>query len=163
SSIVTVIAQRRGGSVTEYPLFERVANAIVSSAAYLGQTVWPSGLSFFYPHPRGGSSITLVLLASALLVTVTILALRFARRAPYLAVGWLWYLVTLVPVVGILQVGVQARADRYTYIPLVGIFLMAVWGISAIRVLSPRVLAAAGALVVAALMFLAHAQASYWL
>jgi Flp pilus assembly protein TadD len=167
SSIVTLIAQRRGGSVTEYPFLERVTNAIVSCAAYLGQTVWPSGLSFFYPHPRGGSSVAVVLLAAALLVGITVLVLRFARRFPYLPVGWLWYLGTLIPVVGIVQVGVQARADRYTYIPLVGLFLIAAWGAGSIvdalaSRTATRLVAGASGLAVVVLAVLARRQAGYW-
>src|SRR5262249_57845282 len=89
---------------------------------------WPLQLCVFYPHPVGGLSWVQAAGAAALLATVTVVVVWLARRYPYLAVGWLWYLGTLVPVIGLVQVGGQARADRYTYVPLIGIFILVAWG-----------------------------------
>jgi Tfp pilus assembly protein PilF len=111
------------------PFGDRLANAVVSYAAYLGKMFWPAGISVFYPYhgpPPFGQ-----LFASLLpLILTTVFSVLLLNRRPYLLVGWLWYLGTLVPVVGLVQVGLQAMADRYTYLPLVGIFIMTVWGAS---------------------------------
>ena len=130
-SVVAFIAQKGGGgllTLTQLSMGERVANALISYVRYLGKTVWPSGLAVYYPHPGvwpwwevGGA---LVLLAG-----VTVIAIGSAGKRPYLVVGWLWYVGTLVPVIGLVQIGSHALADRYTYVPLIGIFVMAVWGV----------------------------------
>lgn len=130
SSIVTFLAQQKGGAVSsleQIPLVKRLANALISYAAYISKTLLPQGLAVFYPYP---SDIVWwkVAAAAALLAALTLLALRFRKRCPYLLVGWLWYLGTLVPVIGIVQVGTQAMADRYTYVPLIGLFIAAAWG-----------------------------------
>ncbi len=128
SCVVTLVAQHGTiGSVERFPLAGRVANAVVSCAAYLVRTVWPTGLSVFYPY-RGSPPAWQVAGAAALLALATWAAYRLRRDRPYVAVGWLWYLGTLVPVIGLVQVGLQSMADRYTYVPLVGIFVIAVWG-----------------------------------
>ncbi|MEW6072104.1 MAG: hypothetical protein AB1726_05830 [Planctomycetota bacterium] len=137
SGVLTVLAQRAGGAVSALellPLGARVENALASYVAYLGATVFPRGLAAFYPHPAivaPGSfrALTLPALGAGLLLLAgTALALRARRRRPYALVGWLWYLGTLLPVIGLLQVGTQARADRYTYLPAVGIALLVAWG-----------------------------------
>ncbi len=131
SSIVTYIAQQKGGAVASieaFPLSDRIANAFVSYVIYIGKMIWPNNLAVFYPHP-GLLPLWQVLGAVLLLIVVTFMVIWAAKRFPYLAVGWLWYVGTLVPVIGIVQVGSQARADRYTYIPLIGLFIMAAWGI----------------------------------
>lgn len=130
--IITLHAQKEGDalkSLMEYTLPVRVGNAIVSYVAYLGMTVFPVGLSVLYPHPKEGLSAFNVTVAALLLLGITWTVARWSPRSPYLAVGWLWYLGTLVPVIGLVQVGRQALADRYMYIPSLGLFLMAVWGI----------------------------------
>jgi len=132
SSIVTMIAQKRGGalvSVETFPLTDRISNAFVAYLVYIGKTIWPSDLAVSYPYPPS-LPIWQVIGAVVLMTAITITVIRKARRAPYLAVGWLWFAGTLVPVIGIVQVGIQARADRYTYVPLIGLFIMAAWGIS---------------------------------
>ena len=93
-----------------------------------GKTIWPNDLAVFYPHP-GSLPFWQVLGAVLLLIAVTVTVILEAKRLPYLAVGWLWFAGTLVPVIGIVQVGSQALADRYTYIPLIGLFIMAAWGV----------------------------------
>jgi Tfp pilus assembly protein PilF len=130
SGVVTFLVQRAGGAVTsaaELPLGLRVENALVSYAEYIARMVVPVNLGAFYPYP---SSIPVFLLvsASAMLVAISWGVWRFGRRYPYLPFGWWWFVVTLVPVIGIVQVGTQATADRYTYVPLIGLFVMAAWG-----------------------------------
>jgi tetratricopeptide (TPR) repeat protein len=130
SAAVTVVAQRAGGAlatVQQYPLGARVANALLSYIVYIRKTVWPFDLAAYYPYPGTGLSWKAAL-AATVLVVVTIAVAR-GRRRPYLLVGWLWYVGMLVPVIGLVQVGEQSLADRYTYLPLIGIFLMAAWGV----------------------------------
>ena len=98
---------------------------------YLGQTVWPARLAVFYPFPEQMPCVGGALVRAAALVGITLVVARVFRRAPFLLVGWLWYLGTLVPVIGLVQVGEQAHADRYTYVPLVGIFIMLAWSAAA--------------------------------
>lgn len=132
SSAVTYLVQKSSGAVNSLvaiPFHLRVANALGSYVDYIGKMLWPHNLAVLYPYPK---SIALwnIVGAGLLLTVITVLVLRLLRSKPYLAVGWLWYLGTLVPVIGIVQVGSQALADRYTYVPLIGIFIMATWGIS---------------------------------
>jgi tetratricopeptide (TPR) repeat protein len=135
-SAVTVVAQRSAGAIgpmEHLSLASRAANAATSYVAYLAQTVWPAGLSFYYPHPglrlaaEQGSVGAAAIGAAVLLVALTALALALWRRRPYVPVGWLWYLGTLVPVIGLVQVGMQARADRYTYLPSIGLYIAVAW------------------------------------
>lgn len=151
-----------------FPLGARLANAAVAYVAYLAKTLWPGGLAMFYPHPASlGDPIPAshVAGALALLAAATALAVLQARRRPYLLVGWLWYLGTLLPVIGLVQVGAQAMADRYTYLPHVGLLVAAVWGVHDLAGAARRArLAAAvgGAAVVAALAAAAFLQAGHW-
>jgi tetratricopeptide (TPR) repeat protein len=130
SSLVTFFAQRQGGavaSVQAISLGRRFANALVSYWQYVGKTLWPSRLAPFYPMtPDPGVTPAL---AAAGLVLVTLLVVGQVRKRPYLAVGWLWYLGTLVPVIGLIQVGAQAYADRYTYLPAIGLVMALTWGV----------------------------------
>ncbi len=139
SAAVTVLSQWRGGSVGSLeaiPLGVRLANAAVAYAAYLESTIWPRALACFYPYPAwdsAGAVRSLALRAAGAAVVlgaISLACLRPARRRPYLAVGWLWYLGTLVPVIGAFQVGMQAMADRYTYLPSIGLYLAVVWGVA---------------------------------
>jgi len=132
SSIVTYIAQNKYHAVASLQhasIMHRVLNAFNSYVAYLGKTIWFQDLSAFYPYPKsigivgGGSSILLIF-------SMTLLIASLAKTAPYLATGWFWFLGTLVPVIGIIQVGSRAMADRYTYIPLIGIFIAISWGLN---------------------------------
>jgi FOG: TPR repeat len=131
SSVVTFIAQHQGKAtlMNEVISFRfRFANALVSYVAYLGKMLWPSDLSVLYPYRF---NITTVQWVGALVIVaaVSVLVFWMGRRLRYLAVGWLWYMGTLVPVIGLIQVGEQSMADRYTYIPLIGIFIAIVWGV----------------------------------
>jgi protein O-mannosyl-transferase len=163
SSVITVVVQQRAGAVSNLqatPLGLRLGNALLSSVAYLASAVWPAGLTILYPLPDT-LPVWPVVGAAAVLSAITFAALRLARRAPFLLVGWLWYLGTLVPVSGLVQVGVQARADRYTYVPLVGIFIMIAWGVPALVSRRPALraalpLAAAAAVVACALVTVAQ-------
>lgn len=130
SSALTIVAQSRGGAVGSlevYPLWARAANAVVSYIDYLRQMVLPNDLAVMYAHPGTAIGAVRVLVAAAVFAALTAAAVRGFRVRPYVTIGWLWYVVTLVPVIGLVQVGIQSRADRYTYIPLVGIFLAIVW------------------------------------
>ena len=130
AAAVTIWAQHAGGAVKSlelFPLGQRVANALVSYIAYLGMMVWPANLAVFYPHhPVPAWQIAAAL---AVLVAITWWAVRLLRSYPYVAVGWFWYLVTLLPVIGLIQAGLQARADRFTYIPHIGVSLAVAWGV----------------------------------
>ena len=130
SSAMAVAAQRGSGalmSLEEAGLGERLANALVSYIRYLWKTLWPAGLSPFYPRLAGGIPGWQVAGAAVLLLALSALALRRLRSSPWLLVGWLWFLGTLVPVIGLVQVGSQAMADRYTYLPVVGLFVAVAW------------------------------------
>jgi len=122
-------AQQRAGAVStlgERPLPDRLANAVVTYAAYLRQTVWPSDLAVFYPYPDG-IPVAQVVGSGCLLLVISAVAVWQVRRRPYLLVGWLFYLGTLVPVIGLVPIGLQRMADRYTYVPLIGVFIAATW------------------------------------
>lgn len=130
SSCVTYWVQLHGGAMhplKSLPLTARIGNAIVAYGHYLSQTFWPTGLAILYPHPGESLSWSPLIGASLLLCTVTGLAVTAARNHPYIFTGWLWYLGMLIPVIGIVPIGYAARADRYTYVPLVGIFIALVW------------------------------------
>lgn len=127
SSTITLVVQQKGGAVKALgmlPLTVRIANALIAYVSYLHKTIWPGGLAIFYPHAGHAVSISKALLAALLLLVVSVLVIWQCRNRRYLLTGWLWYLVTLVPVIGLVQVGDQACADRYTYIPLVGMFVI---------------------------------------
>lgn len=116
-------------SLDAYPLPERIVNALVSYLMYLQKMIWPSGLSVIYAYPVNDLPAWKGLACGLILTVITIIVIRKLRQFPYLAVGWLWYLGTLVPVIGIVQSGGQAMADRYAYVPLIGIFIMVAWGL----------------------------------
>lgn len=127
AAIITFLVQERAGAVKALPTATRLANAILSAAIYIVKTIWPSRLAVFYPYPHSFAFIPI--LAAALLlagITAGVIALR--RRAPYLLTGWGWFAITLIPVIGLVQVGGQARADRYMYLPMAGLLIMLVWG-----------------------------------
>ncbi|HEY5998499.1 MAG TPA: tetratricopeptide repeat protein [bacterium] len=168
SAAVTLVAQRRGNAVASWAHVDfgvRAANAAVSYLVYLGKTIWPSGLAVYYPHPESTLQTGLVLSCTAALVALSAAAIRAGRRFPYLPVGWLWYVGTLVPVIGLVQVGAQGHADRYTYVPLVGVFVAAAWGLrdlAAGRRRCATALAVAAVAGVSALVVATVAQAGYW-
>jgi len=149
----------------KYPVTVRSLNALVAYVAYIGKMVWPRHLAVIYPHP--GADIPLWHAAGALLLLVcaATVAIMLVRKRPYILVGWLWYIGTLVPVIGLVQVGYQAMADRYTYVPLIGLFMIVSWGVpEAAARLGRRkaILASAAAVVLAAMAVAAGLQLRYW-
>ena len=133
SGIVTLVAQRAGGAVGSlagFPLLARAGNAAASYVVYAQKLVWPGELAVFYAFPFGDLLPWKTVGASAVGLTITALTIAAARRRPWLTVGWLWYVVTLLPMAGLIQVGLQARADRYTYVPHIGLCLLAACGLS---------------------------------
>jgi Flp pilus assembly protein TadD len=146
-----------------FPL--RCANAIYVYAAYLGKTLVPKNLAVYYPHPFGSLSWVAVALAAALLLAVSVAAVVFIRRFPFLFVGWFWYLGTLVPMIGLVQIGSQQMGDRYTYFPLIGIFLGLTWLVPELvpaGFLRTRVLPAAAGAALLLLAATSYAQIGYW-
>ena len=132
SALVTFLVQKNSEAVASLEFLSvgmRLTNAFVSYAAYVVKAFWPTGLAIFYPHP-GAWPVWQVVWSVLLVVGVTVCAAACIRRYPYCIVGWLWYLGTLIPVIGLVQVGSQAMADRYTYIPLIGLFIVVVWGVA---------------------------------
>jgi len=167
-SVIAVIAQHLGESLMSldaYPLRWRAANAVVSYAAYLHQTFWPRGLAVYYPHPKDTLPFVTVVAAGTLLLALTALAVYWRKRRPYVLVGWLWYLGTLAPVVGLVQIGTQGMADRYTYIPSIGLFLALVWGLAELaawRQIPRKAAAAAACVALAALAAVTAVQVRHW-
>jgi len=167
SSVVTWSVQLHGGTVSSteaLPLVVRVENAFVSYVVYVEKMIWPAGLAVYYPYPRL-LPLWQVLGAALLIVAVTLVVLRAAKRYRYLATGWLWYVGTLVPVIGLVQVGAQARADRYTYIPLIGLFIVMAWGIPDLLGkwrYRKEALAVSSALALSGLFVVTWTQVGYW-
>ena len=131
SCIITFVAQSRGGavgSVELFPVSERIANALIAYVHYLAKMLWPTNLSIIYPFPPF-IPFWRVFASVVILIALTFLVVATARRHPYIFVGWFWYLGTLVPVIGFVQIGSHSMADRYTYVPLIGIFMAVVWGV----------------------------------
>lgn len=169
-SIITVAAQREGGAMNLMerellPFGVRLANAVVSYAAYLGKTFWPRSLALIYSHQGANLSGWKIALSAVVLVAVTLMVMRKVRR-PYLAVGWFWFVGMLIPVIGLVQVGKQAMADRYTYLPLIGIFIMIAWffkdTMSNASALRKKIIACAAGAVLLVFLTAAIVQASYW-
>jgi len=167
SALLTLIAQRSAGavaSISYYPVSTRIANAVIAYVAYIGKMVWPLNLVAFYPYPARIPAWQLAA-SLAVLAAISVLAVRTARSRPYLIVGWLWYLGTLVPVMGLIQVGAQAMADRYTYVPLIGISVVIAWGVPELAArwrYSKTVIGVAAAVALLAFMAAARQQVSYW-
>ena len=166
AGLATLLIQKTGGAMTEsLPLTWRITNAFVSCVLYLRDLFWPGALAPFYPHPEGGITAVAAVGAILLVLGITAAAVLQRRENPYLITGWLWYLCMLAPVIGIIDVGAQARADRYTYLPQIGILLMLSWGardLSAAWKL-PRVpVATIAGLAVMLLAWRAHAQTKHW-
>lgn len=173
ASVLVIFTEQKIGALSSLdavPMTARIANAAVSYAVYLGKMVWPADLAFFYPHPVTISAGPLLLSLTVLAVVSAFVALK-GRRFPYLPVGWLWYLGTLVPMIGLIQVGPHALADRYAYLPMIGIYMAIAWGAAdaavAWNVRRPVLLTAClvllAALAVGSWLQLRHWQNSYTL
>jgi tetratricopeptide (TPR) repeat protein len=167
SSLITIYAQQQGAAVVSMeriPLFMRLANAVMSYIFYIGKTIWPRNIAVFYPYPDAWP-LWQVGGAFLLLSGITVMAVYCVKHHPHVTVGWFWYLGTLVPVIGILQVGMQAMADRYTYIPLVGLFIALAWSVPELlqkwRHGKAAVIAAA-ALILVGLTAVTWTQTGYW-
>lgn len=165
TAVITLLVQQQGGAVrtlAALPIADRLSNAAIAYVAYLSKALWPAALAPLYPYERTLAPV-LVAAAAALLAVVTGLTIHARRRAPYAAVGWGWYLVTLIPMIGLVQVGSQSMADRYTYLPMIGIAVAAVWGIRALAARAAAwVLPAASCVVLAALALVTRQQLAHW-
>jgi tetratricopeptide (TPR) repeat protein len=166
AGVITFILQKRAtGAIPPLPWLWRVQNAFVSYVIYVWKTLWPTNLAVFYPHPNDTLAIWEVIFAILLLLAITAAAIVFRSQRPYLLTGWFWYLVMLVPVIGLVQVGEQGHADRYTYLPHIGLFLLVVWlaaDVAAVRQSRPRFTMAAAIVIVVALACAAFVQTSSW-
>ena len=166
-SFIAFVAQKKGGALSSLkgvPLSDRMINAAVSYVMYLVNMFWPLDLAIFYPYPVT-YPIWQSIGAAFLLIAVTFFAMGAYRRFPYFTMGWFWYLITLIPVIGLVQVGAQARADRYTYVPLIGLFIALAWGVPELtKKWSHRgkVLSLSAGMIVVSLMILSWHQIQYW-
>ena len=166
--VITFVLQKRAtGAIPPLPLLWRLENALASYVIYIWKTLWPTRLGVFYPHPNNTLSIGQVIFAVALLVAVTAAAAIFRSQRPYLLTGWFWYVVMLFPVIGVIQVGEQGHADRYTYLPSIGLFLAAVWftaDIAKVRRSQSRLVVATAitTVLLPVLAWTAFVQTSYW-
>jgi tetratricopeptide (TPR) repeat protein len=166
SSVVTFVAQKGAvGETEQLSVLARINNAVVSYVAYIWQMLWPVRLAVFYPHPENRLPLWEIIASLLLLICLTVLAIAVRKQRPYLITGWLWYLGMLVPVIGLVQVGWQGHADRYTYLPQIGLYIAGTWAFADLTAScrSRRVLLGAAALlVIAALSCSAWIQTSYW-
>jgi len=165
---VTFFAQKTGGAVSPLRVFSfttRFTNAVVSYTAYIAKMLYPFNLAIYYPHLRNNIPLRQVVLSAVILLAISAIAISLARTRKYLLFGWLWYLGTLIPVIGLVQVGGQAMADRYTYIPLTGLFIMIAWFVRDITVQWQHrrtiLVTSSGALLIL-LILLTYKQTSYW-
>jgi len=161
--VVTVLAQNVVASPV--PLGTRVSNALVSYIVYTGQMFWPLDLAVVYPYPIHGLSVALTIVVLLLLIVISMLVFLWRREFPFLLVGWLWFLGVLVPMIGLIQVGVQARADRYTYLAEIGLYVLVTWG--AIELLSRwrygrETSIVAMVLIITALTAESYSETRYW-
>ena len=153
------------GAADQLSLSARIGNALVSYVVYVWQTIWPANLAVFDPFPPNGLPVWQPIAAAALLLAITIAVLALRKSRPYLFVGWFWYLIMLAPVIGIIQINLQAHADRYTYLPQIGLWLMLAWGMAdLLRVSTYRtqIATAAAVVVIFAFAFVARTQAACW-
>lgn len=166
SSAVTFLAQRGAiGWTEQLPVSERITNTLVAYVVYIRQMFWPADLAVFYPHPENRLPVWEVGLALTLLLGITVAALVFRKKAPYFVTGWLWYLGMLVPVIGLLQVGWQGHADRYTYLPQIGLYIAVTWAVADLTRgwrFQRIALSSAAVLTIGALSWRAWLQTSYW-
>ena len=167
SSIVTIWAQNKGGSFASMkylPFSSRVANAIISYVSYLGKIFSPVDLAVFYPYEHS-FPLWQILVSCFILIGITIVVIYAIKKFPFLFVGWFWYLGTLIPVIGLVQVGEQAMADRYTYLPSIGIAIMLVWGVPLLfqnETMRRKILFPAGIFYLTILAVLTWQQCGYW-
>jgi tetratricopeptide (TPR) repeat protein len=164
ASVVAYLAQQGGQAFNQHPLDLRTANALVSYVSYIVKMIWPHHLAIFYPHPSMIPGWK-VLGALAFLVSVSIMAIRAVRTRPYFAVGWLWYLGTLVPGIGMVQIGSEAMADRRAYVPIIGLFIIVAWGVPELIArwrYRRLVLSISTGIVLSVLMIVSWQQVRHW-
>jgi hypothetical protein len=166
SCVVTIWAQSKGGAVAsldQLPLIDRMLNAIVSYVQYLMKIFWPVDLAIFYPYRQFLPSWQ-VFGAASIILSISVAVIYAIKKAPFLFVGWFWYLGTLVPVIGLMQVGKQSIADRYTYFPSIGISIMLAWSVVYLlpKVRLRKIVIISAAIILAALTFLTWQQCGYW-
>jgi tetratricopeptide (TPR) repeat protein len=167
SCVVTYIAQKSSGAVSSLaviPFHVRIHNAIVSYVSYIGKMIWPYKLAILYPYPKS-MILWQVAGAGVLLAVISVVVFRMVKTKPYFAVGWFWFLGTLVPVSGLVQVGSQAMADRYTYVPLIGLFIIIAWGVPDILAkwrYKKNILAISALFVLSAVMICTMFQVRNW-
>jgi tetratricopeptide (TPR) repeat protein len=165
-SIITYIAEQKAGAVHSevFPMGVRIGNAFISYIVYIGKMIWPNNLAVFYPYPMGW--IPWQVLGSVFLLTaITVAVFKMSKRFAYLATGWLWYAGTLVPVIGLVKIGGFVRADRYTYIPLIGLFIMVAWGVPDLLKkwkYRKQILLTSSALIILCLSIITWTQVGYW-
>ena len=166
SSIITFLVQKAAvGRAEDLPILERINNAIVSYVLYIWQMLWPMNLAVFYPHPENRLPLREIVSCLFVLICITALAIALRKQRPYLIAGWLWYLGMLVPVIGLVQVGWQGRADRYTYLPQIGLYIAATWGVADLTALyrhQRTILSTAAILIIGSLSLCAWVQTTYW-
>jgi Flp pilus assembly protein TadD len=164
-AVLTVLSQRSGGAVAGTALFspwERISNSMVSVSRYMWKCIWPANLSVFYPMPTEGWPFAIFLMCSIVFVSISVIAWKARGRNAAIITGWCWFVVTLMPVIGIIQVGIQAMADRYSYVPMVGLSIVLFWGLpnNCLR-LRPANVVVIG-LITTVLVYLSVRQVSYW-
>ena len=168
SCLVTLFTQRQGPhAMDQLPFLWRLNNAFVSYLTYIWQMLWPVRLAVFYPHPNNRLPLVEVTVAIAFLIGVSLLVIRLRQSKPYLVTGWFWYLGMLVPVIGLIQVGEQAHADRYTYLPQIGLYIVIVWSIGDLLLESTSrvrraTVGVAAAIIIVSLSACAFGQTTYW-
>jgi tetratricopeptide (TPR) repeat protein len=167
-SMITFAAQQREGAVIaleKIPLDYRIANMFISYVRYTGKTLWPSALAVSYPHPNAALSDASTIICALLVIVITIFSIEIGRRRKYAAVGWLWFVGTLVPVIGLVQVGSQGMADRYMYLPMVGLLIIVAWAVRDFVAKRPRwkiVAAVSAGVVILSMVNLTRTQVKYW-
>ncbi|MDF1591307.1 MAG: tetratricopeptide repeat protein [Desulfobacterales bacterium] len=167
SGVVAILAQQKGGSLSALyviPISARIANALVSYVAYIGKMIWPSKLAVIYPYSHN-LPLWQITAAGLIIISISLMVFKVRWRQPFFIFGWLWYLITLIPVIGLVQVGFQSMADRYTYVPIIGLFIMIVWGIPDKffqQCFSKAGLATAGSVLLFTLIVATWGQIRYW-
>ena len=167
SVLITLYAAKTGGmvkSIDDLPLSGRIENALIALVSYLDKMIWPVDLAIFYPYPTAGRPLWQSAMALLFLTATTVFAALKWRKHPYLVTGWFWYLITLLPVIGIIQVGPQSMANRYAYVPLIGIFILITWGIPELlrAMAGRRILPFATVVLILIFSFSTWAQLPHW-
>jgi Tfp pilus assembly protein PilF len=168
SCIITYLVQQSSGAVIKtsmIPMDLRIYNAFISYISYIGKMIWPSRLAVFYPHPGDSISILSAIFSAFILTAISVVIIRFSKKHKYLLTGWIWYVITLLPVIGLVQVGVQAMADRYSYISFIGLFIIVAFGADELfsKIQQRKIiLSTLSIIILFMLAIIAHFQTGYW-